>query len=154
MNRREVEAFRTYGDTFRVETVKNYIVATIDPKVFEKVLGSSKHYLEKADDYKILKPLVGDGLIRSHGYHWQSHRKVIQPAFNAINTIKGFVEVFDQKAQIFVETLKERSDGQTMVDIEKAVGRLTGDILMETSMGIKSNDQVTNECAYIQANGM
>lgn len=153
MKRREVEAFKKYGETFRVKTLTNYIVATMDPKLCEKILGSTTNYVEKADDYKILKAVVGNGLVRSSGHQWRGHRKIIQPAFTAMNTIKGFIKIFDKKAKIFVELMRDHCDG-TVFDIEKPVGRLTGDIIMETSMSLATNDQITHDCEYIHANTM
>lgn len=151
MKRREVEAFSRYGETFQVKGLANYIVATMDPKVCEKILGSSTNFLEKAAHYSILRAVAGNGLICSPVNHWRGQRKIIQPAFTAMNMFKEFVKVFDSKAQIFVELLKDRCDGKVF-EIDQMVGRLTGDILMETSMGLQSNDQVTQNCEYIHAN--
>ncbi|XP_055325682.1 cytochrome P450 4d2-like [Sitodiplosis mosellana] len=151
MKRREVEAFEKYGETFQLKGLAKYIVATMDPKVCEKILGNSTSYLEKATHYSILRAVAGNGLICSPVNKWRGQRKIIQPAFTAMNMFKGFVDIFDKKSQIFVGLMKDRCDGQ-LIDINHSIERLAGDILMETSMGLQSNDQVTHNSAYIQAN--
>lgn len=153
MKRRENEAFQKYGETFRAKVLSGYIMSTMDTKVIEKVLCHPVHYMNKADDYKILESVIGNGIVASRDYHWRSHRKVIQPAFG-FGTLKKFMEIFDQKARIMVELLANKCDG-TVLDMYEFVVPLTCDIIMETSMGMKINTQINSEQnEYVHAIGM
>lgn len=152
MKRRESEAFETYGDTFRAKVLSGYIMSTMDTKVVEKVLSSTVFYMNKANDYNILKSVIGNGIVASRGYHWRSHRKIIQPAFG-FGTLKQFIEIFDRKAQLMAELLTSKC-GQVL-NIDEFVAPLACDILMETSMGMNTNTQTSTELnEYVHAIGM
>lgn len=150
IKRRENEAFRKYGDTFRVKVPHGYIVSTVDAKIGEAILSSTTHYLEKANDYKMFNLVAGNGLVTSSGHLWRSHRKAIQPAFS-VGMLKQFINVFDEKAQILVEILKRHCDGNVL-NIDEFVGRCSGDILLETSMGLKTNIQIDMDSQYMLTN--
>ncbi|XP_055325679.1 cytochrome P450 4d2-like [Sitodiplosis mosellana] len=145
MKRRECEAFRKYGETFRVKKIRSYVISTSDPKLHEKILSNTTNYLDKTSDYDIMKTVLGNGLITSAGYQWYSHRKIIQPAFN-VNILKQFIEIFEQQSKILVERLKSHCNG--LIDVSKYVEPFACDMIIETSMGLKSNTQVNNGSEY------
>lgn len=151
MKRCECEAFKKYGETFRVKKFRNYLISTSDPKLYEKILSSTTNYLDKNTDYDIIKTILGNGLITSAGYQWYSHRKIIQPAFGT-NILKQFIEIFDKKSKILVECLNNHTD--ELIDIRKFVEHFTCDIIMESSMGLESNTQTNGGSEYVHAMAM
>lgn len=153
MKNREIAAFLKYGETFRAKVPRSYIVSTINARLFEKVLGNSTYYMEKADDYNIMKPIIGNGLVLSRGYQWHSQRKIIQPAFS-VGVLKQFLGIFDQKAKILVDLLKTQCNGMN-INVDKFVAPLACDILMETSMGLRIDTQSNKDLnEYVQAIGV
>lgn len=152
MKRRECEAFKEYGETFRVKKFRNYLISTSDPKLHEKILNSSTtNYLDKNSDYDIIKTVLGNGLVTSAGYQWYSHRKIIQPAFST-NILKQFIEIFDKKSKMLVKCLKNHTN--ELIDIRKFVDTFACDIIMETSMGLESITQVNGCSEYVRAMSM
>lgn len=151
MKRREMEAFKKYGDTFRLKVPHGYILSTVDAKISEAILSNTKHYLDKANDYKIFQLVAGNGLVTSRGDYWRSHRKAIQPAFS-VSMLKQFIGVFDEKAQILVEILKSQCDEHKVMNIHEFIGRFSGDILLETSMGLKTKIQTDMDSQYVHTN--
>lgn len=151
MKCRECKAFTKYGETFRIKKIRSYVISTADPKFYEKILGSTINYLDKTSDYDFMKIVLGDGLITSSGYQWHSHRKIIQPAFS-INILKQFIEIFEQKAEILVERLKSHCN--VLIDMRELLDPFTYDIIMESSMGLKSNTQLYDGSEYARAMAM
>lgn len=149
MKRREIASFKKYGETYRLKTIGSYFISTIDPNIFEKILSSTTHYIEKGVDYNMIKKLIGNGIILSRGNHWRSHRKVIQPAFSG-DILKQFIRIFDGKAQIMVDILKSHCDG-SLVHIDTFVNRMVNDINMEAMMGIKTNTQLEETSEFVEA---
>ena len=52
------------------------------PEPIEEVLGNRSNLLEKTSDYRLLTPVLQDGLIVSSGQKWRQRRKVLTPAFH------------------------------------------------------------------------
>lgn len=153
MRNREAAAFLKYGEIFRAKLIRSSMILTINARLFEKVLSSSTNYIEKADDYNLLKAIIGNGLVLSQNYQWNIHRKIIQPAFS-VGVLKKFIGIIDHKAQILVDLLKNQCN-EAVVDVDKFIAPLACDILMETSMGLKTDTQRSNEInEYVQAIGV
>lgn len=146
MRRRHMAAFAKYGEIFRLKLFRSYVILTIDPKIFQKIANSTTSYLAKASNYALMEPFIGDGLLISSGCVWQAHRKAIQPAFN-VNTLREYVEVFDRKSKLMIESLKMRGDG-TLIDIEPFSSQLSCDIVMETLMAIDTSDKNDNSTEF------
>ena len=71
-------------------------------------LLASKHCIEKADFYNVL--FFEKGLLLSSGDLWRSHRKLIEPAFNA-TILKSFLPIFNEKSEIFLGQVCKKLGG-------------------------------------------
>lgn len=81
----------------------SFIVA--DPKVAEAIMSSQK-FLEKAEDYDMIKPWLGTGLLLSTDKKWFQRRKILTPAFH-FQILERFVEIMDEQGRVLVDKLKK-----------------------------------------------
>lgn len=122
-------------------------VALFEAKDVEKVLKLKT--VEKADEYKYLKPWLGESLLISKGNKFKFNKKLIMPAFH-INNLKRFLDVFNDHSLTLVETLREQV-GKGEFDIDQYFSTCTMDILLETVMGISKDTIGDQAYAYSQA---
>lgn len=74
---------REYGDIayFRIGIYTGYLLN--HPDFFQHVLVSNhRNYNKENYNYKMLKPVLGEGLITADGDHWLHQRRLIQPVFH------------------------------------------------------------------------
>lgn len=144
-----LEAQKKYGEIFRITLIRDYQFIISDPKLFEKVLSSTTHYLRKNILYDFVRPWLRQGLIISSPPYWNKHRKVITPAFH-FKILEQFVEVFDRQCQIMIGKLNKRADG-SVIDIVKYLNLMALDIITETAMGTQINAQTDTDSEYVDA---
>lgn len=118
-----------------------------EPKLVEAILSSHKQ-LEKTDDYRFVRPWLGDGLLLSDGKKWFKRRKIITPTFH-FKILEQFVEVMNTQGQIFVSNLAKYND-QKPVDIFPLVTLLALDIICICSMGTNVNAQNDSNSTYVK----
>ncbi|XP_065365616.1 probable cytochrome P450 4d14 [Calliphora vicina] len=109
--------------------------------------GVSTH---KAFFYDQLSIWLGDGLLLSKGNKWQKRRKIFIPTFN-IKILEQFVDIFDQQSHVMVDNLRDRANGETVIDILPVACSTSLDILLETAMGVKMSAQSAHGIAYMEA---
>lgn len=75
---------RECGDVFRLHVplvpLNEFMVA--DAGFVGHVLQESQREYPKSPVYKVLRPLLGDGLLTAEGATWRRHRRLAQPAFH------------------------------------------------------------------------
>ncbi|CAO1432822.1 unnamed protein product [Diamesa hyperborea] len=118
-----------------------------DPKLVEAIL-SSQMELVKTDDYRFVKPWLGDGLLLSDGNKWFKRRKIITPTFH-FKILEQFVNIMNTQGQIFVANLA-KIDDQKPVDIFPLVSLLALDIICLCSMGTDVNAQNNSNSTYVK----
>lgn len=88
---------------FTLDPFDNGTFVVSDVKVAEGILSSQK-LLDKGDDYDLIRPWLGDGLLTSTGKKWHQRRKIITPAFH-FQILEKFVEIMDEQGKVFIEKL-------------------------------------------------
>lgn len=118
-----------------------------DPNLVEAILSSSKQ-LEKANDYRFVKPWLGDGLLMSIGKKWFNRRKIITPTFH-FKILEQFVDVMNNQGQIFVKNLA-KFDDQPPVDVFPLVTLYALDVICICAMGTNVNAQIDSNSTYVK----
>lgn len=72
-----------------------------DLKDIEVVLGGTIH-LEKAGEYKYLKPWLKEGLLISRGRKWHKRRKMITGSFH-FQMLPQFMDIIENQSRILIE---------------------------------------------------
>ena len=73
---------RQYGDLVQLRFGRRLVLLAAHPDLVEQVLQAQHRNFAKGYFYRILSPLVGDGLLTSEGDFWLRQRRLAQPAFH------------------------------------------------------------------------
>ncbi|XP_076327236.1 cytochrome P450 4c3-like isoform X1 [Tachypleus tridentatus] len=124
------------------------VVALYKPETVEAIF-SSPTILEKSEEYALLHPWLGSGLLTSSGNKWRARRKMVTPAFH-FRILEDFIVVFNEQSQILVEKLKQVQNHK-WVNMVSFVTLCTLDAICESAMGIQIHAQKNKNCSYVQA---
>ncbi|XP_066140702.1 cytochrome P450 4g1-like [Euwallacea fornicatus] len=112
------------------------IIGLLNPVDIELILGSPVH-LEKPWEYSLFESWIGQGLLTSYGDKWRSHRKMLAPTFHS-SILKTFMPIFNKNA---IALLKKLDKAKSLTfDVHDYMSGTTVDILLETAMGVNTND--------------
>ncbi|KAG5315760.1 C4G15 protein, partial [Acromyrmex insinuator] len=142
-----IKYYNLYGNVIGAYLGTKTVVFLSDPQDIEIILSSSEH-IEKAEDYKLFKPWLGDGLLITSGDKWRRHRKVIAPTFH-MNILKTFVPLFYENSVDLVNRLRDKIGKE--FDCHDYLSAVTVDILTETAMGVKKERRSKTGYEYAMA---
>nr|XP_042910442.1 cytochrome P450 4V2-like isoform X2 [Parasteatoda tepidariorum] len=133
---------------FKASISMKTIVCFFKPETVEAVL-SSNATLEKANEYALLQPWLGTGLLTSNGKKWSYRRKLLTPTFH-FRILEDFVPVFSDQSNILVSRLR-KLEKDSWTDVVPLITACTLDIICETAMGVRINVQSGGCKEYVQA---
>ncbi|XP_071558603.1 cytochrome P450 4g15-like [Temnothorax nylanderi] len=142
-----LEFFEKYGSVVGAYLGSKVVVFLADPQDVEIILSSSVH-IDKAEEYALFKPWLGDGLLITKGDKWRRHRKVIAPTFH-MNILKTFVPLFYENSIDLVNRLRDKVGKE--FDCHDYLSAVTVDILTETAMGVRKERRQKTGFEYAMA---
>jgi cytochrome P450 len=114
------ECARNHGDFVQLQFGRRPVFLLSHPDSVEEVLVTQHRNFSKGYFYRILEPLLGNGLVTSEGEFWLRQRRLAQPAFHR--------ERINAYAQIMVDytraQLADWRDGDVR-DVHEDMMRLT-----------------------------
>ncbi|CAG7826524.1 unnamed protein product, partial [Allacma fusca] len=97
---------------FNRSQIFNKIYITIGRSDIAQKILSSNTLIEKSNDYDMLKPWLGTGLLTSEGDKWFHRRKLLTPAFH-FKILEDFIDVFNEQTNVLVHILRDEfGDGK------------------------------------------
>ncbi len=124
-----------YGSIFQLKSIffrfiSNFdrVVVVSDPDMVKHILQDNNRNYVKSYGYRVLKVLLGEGLLTSEGDFWRKQRRLLQPGFHR-DRLSTFVQTYAQVAQETINELSSLPDGEE-VDIST--------VFMETTLNIVS----------------
>ncbi|GJJ11676.1 hypothetical protein Clacol_005912 [Clathrus columnatus] len=102
-----------------------------DPKAIQYILNTSGYNFPKTPSARNSSALIlGKGLVWTDGSQHAKQRKIMAPAFS-VNTLRGFIPMFRNKAQKTVTKIKEQieSTGNPVVNMVPWLSRMTLEII-------------------------
>ncbi|MCF0040932.1 cytochrome P450 [Dyadobacter fanqingshengii] len=126
------QGFETCGDTFQMKLFREFVVSR-DPGFFRHVLQQHNRNFKKGSSSKMLRPVLGNGLVTSDGDFWLRQRRLVQPAFHRERLQELFLAMGVLTASFLDEM--EAFRGKDAVDIDVKMMSITSDIALKTLFG-------------------
>ena len=89
---------REYGDVVQTQMGPYRILLIYHPEAIEELLVARNRDFIKSPGVRLLRPLLGDGLLLSEGDTWLRQRRLMQPAFHR-QRIAGYGDVMTRCAE-------------------------------------------------------
>lgn len=116
-----------YGSFVYVPFGPARVVVVSDPNLIERVLIEDASSYRKHYGTRILKRIIGDGLLTSEGDFWLRQRRLAQPAFHR-KRIESYASVMVEYTDRMLQSWR---DGETR-DVYAALSALTLEIVAKT----------------------
>mmetsp|Transcript_26472 Transcript_26472/g.30379 ORF Transcript_26472/g.30379 Transcript_26472/m.30379 type:complete len:183 (+) Transcript_26472:125-673(+) len=91
----------------------------MDPKILKQILQTKEDLFPKDEMWvKLLRALVGDGLVTSEGQLWKSERRVANKAFSHEKLLKmsGIIEeACNTRIKTWAREIKDKKDGKHQI---------------------------------------
>jgi cytochrome P450 len=121
---------REYGDIVYLRLAHISFCLFTHPRDIEHVLVTNASNFEKTADIRVIRMVLGNGLLTAEGPAWQKGRKLSQPAFRHEN-IAVYGELMVRLAE---EKIADWQDGQ-MLDIHQQMMALALDVVAKSLLG-------------------
>lgn len=118
---------RDYGDVVGTRMGPYRVLLVYHPDAIEELLVARNRDFIKSPGVRLLRPLLGDGLLLSENETWLRQRRLIQPAFHR-QRVAGYGDVMTRLAQAHVAGWKP---GDT-IDVHAEMMALTQAIVAKT----------------------
>jgi cytochrome P450 len=126
-----------YGDVVRLPLVVWNVYLLRHPEHVKHVLQDHHTAYDKDNfDYRMLKPILGEGLLTANGEHWLRQRRLMQPAFHR-ERIAGFARLMVDRTQALLERWRPAADRGEPLRIRDEMTRLTADIVTRALFGVE-----------------
>lgn len=122
--------FLTDVDDIKVKLKKKWQLIfrnLFSPVRLFQVIMNSKDHITKSDDYLLLLPWLGTGLLTSSGKKWFDHRKWLTPAFH-FKILDQYIDIINKNGSILVDTLMDQAE-LDFVYIDPLISLCTLDII-------------------------
>ncbi|GIY72349.1 cytochrome P450 4C1 [Caerostris darwini] len=116
------------------------------PETVEVVLSST--VIDKGEEYRLLSPWLGTGLLTSTGKKWRFRRKLLTPTFH-FSILEDFFSVFYDQSNVLISKLQALEG--SWIDIRPLMTSCTLDIICQTAMGLNINAQSGQNDEYVKA---
>jgi cytochrome P450 len=136
---------RRYGPMVRYRFLNTRIIFVSHPAGVEHVLHTNHaNYTKATFDYRVLKRLLGEGLLTSENPLWLRQRRLIQPMFHR-SRVAGFGTIITEEATRMLTEWSETAKGGQPFDVAAEMMRVTLRIVARTllSLDIRGDDMAT-----------
>jgi cytochrome P450 len=122
---------REYGTVVALRLGHRRLILLSDPSLIEEVLVTKNKNFKKHFATRLLKPVLGNGLLLSEGKLWLRQRRLVQPAFS-----RQFTDEFVQIVQLHTSRLAEAWRGNPRRELYRDMTQLTVQIAAHAFLGI------------------
>lgn len=143
---------REYGDVVRLPNPLYPTVQLTHPDHIGHVLQTNSRNYHKSQFNRLLRPLLGDGLVTSNGEVWHRHRRMVQPGF-AHQRLEGYAAAITAAGERLIERWREPAHHGQPVDVAAEMGRLGVEVIADVLFGDTADDiaeQVVHDVFFVQ----
>lgn len=133
-----------YGGIFQVRSIFfplisgfDYMVIVTDPDMVKHIMQDNNKNYVKSHGYRVLKELLGEGLLTSEGDFWRKQRRLMQPGFHR-DKLASFVDTYVEFGQALIERWSNVAGG-TEIDVSSG--------FMEATLNIVSKAMFSSDVA-------
>jgi cytochrome P450 len=125
-----------YGDVVGAKLGPLYACMAFGAEGVGHVL-QERHAIYHKDnlDYRLLRPLLGNGLVTSNGDLWLRQRRLMQPAFHH-QRVAGFAPVMTSRTVAMLERWEVAATHREPLDIAREMMRVTLEIVTSVLFGV------------------
>lgn len=136
----------SYGTIARFRLGPRSLVLVSDPSLIEEVLVTKNRCFRKHYAVRLLRPVLGNGLLLSEGATWLRQRRLIQPAFN-----RRFETAFADLVRRHTLELAEQWQRAPRRDLYQDMTQLTVRIAADAFLGVAHPGEadVIGECLEV-----
>lgn len=134
-----MEGALNYGDVVFYKMGPMRVYQLNNPDHIKHVLADNQKNYFKGKGYDKLFPVLGNGLLLSHGEFWHRQRRLAQPAFHR-QRLAGFVETMCDSTDAMIERWKEHESSGASFDVAREMMRLTLGIVSRTLLSTDVSD--------------
>jgi cytochrome P450 len=127
---------RDYGDVVATRFGPLRALLVYHPDAIEEVLVTRSRDFVKSPGVRVLRPLLGEGLLLSEGSVWLRQRRLVQPAFHR-QRLAGYGEIMTAYTE---RRLVDWKDSQ-VIDVHAEMMALTLEIVAKTLFDADVSDQ-------------
>ncbi len=124
------KSIETYGDIFQFRTAHKRITVLNRPEYIQHVLQKNHRNYKRHFAYRVLKLLLGNGLICIDGEKWKKERRLMQPHFHR-ESIRSYFTIIDQSTKKAIQQWAMRPE----VWLFSEMTELTLDIITNCFLG-------------------
>ncbi|MFW5966101.1 MAG: cytochrome P450 [Persicimonas sp.] len=133
---------REYGDVARCPLLPGHaLYLCSSPEAAKHVLQDNHRGYKKAVTYDYLEPVVGKGLLTSHGDLWLRQRRLVAPMFHR-KRVRTYLETMAESTAQMLDDWAQLDDDDT-IDVAEQMSQLTlsvaGKILFNRDIGRDSD---------------
>lgn len=113
-----------------------------DPASVQRVLvGHARNYRKTTPGYRVLRILLGDGLVTAEGPGWKRKRRIANPAFHR-RCLERFVAQMDAAAEAACAGFASEGEGprDLAVDMQRLTLQIAGETLFHVDLSADSDE--------------
>lgn len=127
---------REFGDIVRLNLVLLRMYLVVHPEHVKQVLQERHtNYNKDTFDWRMLKPVVGEGLLTSDGPTWLRQRRLMQPAFHK-QRLAALGELMVERTALLSERWEGAARRSETINVTDEMARLTLEIVTRALFGV------------------
>jgi len=120
----QLRARERFGDVFRSHIGPTLVHFLYHPDHVRRVLYDHQKNYPRGWHYRLLRSLLGNGLVASEGDHWRRQRRLAQPAFHR-QRLSGYARVMIEATSGMLARWERAAAEESTMDIGNEMSRLT-----------------------------
>lgn len=124
-----------YGKVVAFRLGPKRLILVSDPSLIEQVLVTQNKSFKKHFATRLLKPVLGKGLLLSEGSQWLRQRRLVQPAFS-----RRFTDEFVEIVKLHTSRLADAWEQNGRRELYRDMTQLTVQIAAHAFLGISDAD--------------
>lgn len=146
---------RKYGNIFKIYTGNSMSLMVCDPHIAKRLtmrnINRSRPVQLRTETQQDMINITG--LAAASGELWRTMRLAWQPAFQS-GSLEGYTDLMDDCAAQLAEHLREKGDSGEVVEIWRALGKMTLAVVGSTAYGVNFHTMPGHHTADEQAEGV